>query len=67
VESPESKHRNFAWSIGAGAEYDITDSIAVNLAYRFTDLGDIDASDATATVKRDMNMHELILGAKYRF
>ncbi len=67
AESPESKHTNFAWSIGAGAEYDITEHIAVNLAYRFTDLGKIDASNDTGTVKRDMSMHELIIGAKYRF
>ncbi len=67
MESPETTNRNFAWSIGAGAEYDITDSIAASISYRFTDLGDIDASDATATVKRNMSMHELVIGAKYRF
>ncbi len=67
MESPETTNRNFVWSVGAGAEYDITDSIAVSLAYRFTDLGTIDASNDTGTVKRDMNMHELIVGAKYRF
>ncbi len=67
TKSAEEKYNNFAWSIGAGAEYDITDNIAVNLSYRFTDLGTISASDELNVVKRDMSMHELIVGAKYRF
>lgn len=67
----------FAWQLSAGAAYALTDNLAVDLGYRYTDLGSIkgdssfyDASGVVAAplnMKADFESHEVMLGARYTF
>jgi outer membrane autotransporter protein len=75
IESVKGKTTNFAWSIGVGVDYDITDNISVGLEYRYTNLGEVEAKGSKdvsgnifdLTTKHKLAMHDIMLGAKYRF
>ena len=59
---------NFAWNVGAGVAYDITDSLAVDLGYRYVNLGyyEVDLPDG-AKLKNQPCNHEFMLGLRYTF
>lgn len=69
---------NFAWNVGAGLAYNISDSIALDIMYRYTDLGSVKSTDTIAMgdllkrtlatdAKFDVATHEVMFGARYRF
>ncbi|MDR2337603.1 MAG: outer membrane beta-barrel protein [Deltaproteobacteria bacterium] len=67
-----SKTNNkFAWQVGTGVAYNITDKTALDLGYRFTDLGEIsadaDRNSNPGAVKADLKSHEILLGLRYTF
>jgi len=39
--SPSGRHIDFAWSVGAGFEYNLTDDIGLQFLYRYSDLGKV--------------------------
>lgn len=43
---------SFAWMGGAGATFDISEDVALDLAWRYTDLGDVRTEAGTATIIR---------------
>lgn len=66
---------NFAWALYAGLSYDVTDQFTIDLAYRYTDLGDaesgrvrnyIDPTTVPGLQIRDITSHDLLLSARYR-
>jgi opacity protein-like surface antigen len=66
---------NFAWALYAGVSYDVTPQFTVDLAYRYTDLGDAATGRATAydgsssysgLEIEDITSHDLLLSARYR-
>ena len=59
---------NFAWNVGAGVAYDITDSLAVDQGYRYVNLGyyEVDLPDG-AKLKNQPCNHEFMLGLRYTF
>ncbi|MCC7250988.1 outer membrane beta-barrel protein [Hyphomicrobium sp.] len=66
---------NFAWALYAGLAFDVTPQFTVDLAYRYTDLGDVKTGSATAydlsgthsgLEIRDIVSHDLLLSARYR-
>lgn len=66
---------NFAWALYAGLSYDVTAQFTLDLAYRYTDLGDATTGVATAydgsssyrgLEIRDITSHDLMLSARYR-
>ena len=68
----------FAWQLSAGAAYALTDNLAVDLGYRYTDLGSIKGNSdfmdaqtgavaAPLNMKADFESHEVMLGARYTF
>lgn len=66
---------NFAWALYAGLSYDVTDQFTLDLAYRYTDLGDAETGRATAydgsssysgLQIRDITSHDLLFSARYR-
>lgn len=62
-------HRTtFAWNVGAGVAYDITDNFAVDLGYRYVNLGyyEVDLPEG-AKVKNQPSNHEFMLGLRYTF
>ena len=66
---------NFAWQVGAGVSYAATDSIDVDLGYRYVDTGaarimKMYASGAQGyreSVKVNTARHELYAGLRYNF
>lgn len=54
---------NFAWQIGAGASYALTNNVSVDAGYRYVDYGDFTEDE----VKLDTSAHELYIGARYTF
>ena len=69
-------HNDFAWQIGAGVTYDITEHWKLDLSYRFIDMGEARASnryvDGGAPVRLgnidfDLQAHEVLIGLQYQF
>ncbi len=63
---------NFAWQIGAGAAYAVTDNVSVDLGYRYTDAGNVKGTasftgDEKPSIKTESDIHEFLLGARYSF
>ena len=65
----ESKSKtNFAWQIGAGVSYALTDNVAIDAGYRYTDAGDVKITDEDGiSGKFESKSHEFLLGARYAF
>jgi len=66
---------NFAWAIHAGLAYDVTDRFAIDLAYRYADLGTAKSGIATAydgsssysgVSIQDITTNDLIVGFRYK-
>jgi outer membrane autotransporter protein len=62
---------NFAWNVGAGAAFEIADSVALDLGYRYADFGKVDGSTSafggTVKVSADTKVktHEVLLGLRF--
>jgi opacity protein-like surface antigen len=75
--SPGSKtSTNFAWNVGAGASYDFTENVALDLGYRFAGLGSAktkmamtpDGEEPWVRGKTDnIYMHQIIGGLRFTF
>ena len=68
----KSNPSNFAWQVGAGVSYAATDSIDVDLGYRYVDTGAayiLKEVDGGASRKNKINTsrHELYAGIRYNF
>ncbi len=67
-DGKDSKSKNnFAWQVGAGVAYALTDNVALDAGYRYTDAGDVKISDGESTNKYEAKSHEFLLGARYSF
>ena len=55
----------FAWQVGAGVGYNVTEKITVDAGYRYVDYGNFSNSDYDVDV--ETSAHELYLGARYTF
>ena len=71
---------NFAWNVGAGLGYDITDHWTVDLGYRFVGLGSVKTgtyyepsgavpgtNDSVQMKSSDLRQHQVSLGVRYTF
>jgi outer membrane autotransporter protein len=62
---------NFAWNLGAGVGYALTDNVTVDLGYRYTNFGDgkkFSSTDGTINFQtKDIQSHEALLGLRYQF
>lgn len=56
---------NLAWAVTVGSSVDITSSLAVDVNYRFSDLGEF--RQATSTTYDDFQVHEARAGLRYSF
>lgn len=54
---------NFAWQVGGGVDYAISDKIDLTIGYRYFDGGDISAEEG----KIDVVSHDVKAGLKYKF
>ncbi len=67
-----SKHSNkFAWSLGAGVQYAMTDDLSLDLGYRFVDAGKfkMGTHDHTGSFnsRSKVRSNDIYLGITYRF
>ena len=70
-ESASAKGKNttnFAWNIGFGAAYDITNWCSVDIGYRFAGLGGAKSKwDEFRAKTKDIYMHQVITGVRFTF
>ncbi len=64
----EGKH-NFAWNVGGGIQYALTDCVALDLGYRYVDLGDAHIKDRIngGKLKQDVKYNDIKIGMQYYF
>ncbi|MFC6447037.1 outer membrane protein [Shinella zoogloeoides] len=60
------------WTVGAGAEYAVTNNWTIKSEYLYTDLGkttliNADLFGANATLKNDVSFHTIRIGLNYKF
>ena len=53
----------FAWQVGAGLGYAITENTTIDAGYRYMDYGSFDKNFS----ELDTDAHEIHLGARYTF
>lgn len=58
---------NFAWQVGAGVSYAMTEAWALDLGYRYMDNGDVTLNAKGDKVKTDSQSHNVSLGLRYTF
>ena len=60
---------SFAWTMGAGIGYRLSNCWGLDLGYRFADLGEARAKfkDGSGRIKRDVKSHDILLSARYYF
>lgn len=72
----DNSESNFAWALYAGVSYDVTERFSIDLAYRYTDLGDassgrLKAFDGSPSIDgidfEDLESHDLMFGARWKF
>lgn len=49
---PGGTHYDIAWAATAGLSYDVTEQLSLDIAYRYSDLGDIETDSTTLYIKR---------------
>lgn len=67
---PDNDDWYFAWGIGGGLAYDLTQNVSVDLEYRFSSIGDLESDlDPNGDIVRGGNVytHDLTIGLAYRF
>lgn len=77
IEGSGSKRStNFAWNVGAGTAFALTDKLSLDFNYRFVGFGEAKATASTtdqylgkvsSTYKSDLYGHEFLLGLRYTF
>ena len=73
--SDSDNFTNFAWNIGAGVAYNVNENIAVDLGYRYLNLGSVSSSGGYSTFAGHANWdadnyaynHEIALGVRFTF
>lgn len=61
-------NNNFAWTAGAGVAYQVTKDVALDLAYRYVDAGEIETSlSLDGATSADLISHDYSLGIRYNF
>ncbi len=53
--TPGGEHTGFAWTVGAGFSYGISQNVELELLYRYTDLGEVITDVDTMTITRRSN------------
>jgi opacity protein-like surface antigen len=70
VRNEKFKTGNLAWALTAGGNFDFTENWFAEAAYRFINLGSVEAGNSAAGIHIDADTfyrHELRLGFGYRF
>ena len=65
--SGEDRSTNFAWNVGAGVAYSITENIAADLGYRFISAGYREVSGAGMKLGNNPYINEFYTGLRFSF
>jgi opacity protein-like surface antigen len=72
-DTAKKRSTNFAWNIGAGVGYDITDNVTLDAGYRFVGLGSVksgtlasDGGDGGFKTK-NLYQHQFAIGLRFTF
>jgi opacity protein-like surface antigen len=58
----------FAWNLGAGCAYDLSENWKLSAGYRYLDLGKVVWGDSASQLSsKDITAHEVMLGLRYQF
>lgn len=60
-------HVQFAWNVGGGAQFKISDHMFIECMYRYTDMGKIKKVADIDKLSRRLYAHEMLFGARYVF
>lgn len=66
-ENLSKSKTTFAWQVGAGVSYAMTENVFLDAGYRYTDSGNVTIKEDWGKAKFDSTSHELLLGARYAF
>jgi len=69
-ENDDNDEDNVAWGAMAGVDWLFTDFMSAEIAYRYINLGDVDAGDFSTGESLDADdytSHEILLSISYRF
>ncbi len=63
---------NFAWNVGTGLAFDLTDGISFDLGYRYAQYGDGESEvsklhDLVSLSAKNIDMHQIALGVRLTF
>jgi outer membrane immunogenic protein len=79
TERASDKKTDFAWALGVGVNYEITNNLDLDLAYRYMDSGKVDATYRSRDVAVDytanqysnyetkLKNHDFTVGLRYKF
>jgi opacity protein-like surface antigen len=70
-------HTDFAWGVGAGVAYALTEKLTLDASYKYLDLGSVltgttatgpaGSAAVTASKSGDLSVHTITLGVRYAF
>ncbi|MDO5536574.1 MAG: porin family protein [Desulfovibrionaceae bacterium] len=66
-DSADDRSTNFAWQVGAGVAYALTEDMSIDAAYRYLDLGYTEVSSSGQSVGIRPYNHEVTLGLRFGF
>jgi opacity protein-like surface antigen len=77
VQTGDKSFNNFAWNVGLGVAYSLTANVALDLGYRYTNMGKLETTiegfadgigwATTDRITANLTSHEARFGARYTF
>lgn len=62
------KRTDFAWNVGGGVAYNLTEHIILDVTYRYADLGKaVWQADTVQLTSNNLHTNEFLFGARYQF
>lgn len=65
--SASGDETQFAWSVGAGCSYALSEKLDFDLAYRYLDAGESELEYLSLKAIADLKIHEFMVGIRYKF
>ena len=66
-ERDKQSTSSFAYKLGAGFGYALTERVSLDLRYQFADLGKVKYQDPYRTISSRLRVHESLIGLSYKF
>jgi opacity protein-like surface antigen len=63
----EDDSSELVWSLGVGGSIALSKALAIDLGYRYVDLGEFEAANYSVSSTAEFNLNELVLGLRFTF